>query len=56
MVVKGASRLRKGTKMNNNKCACGSDKHSLAQSAACDGKRKYGKEYVAPQKKVRKPR
>jgi hypothetical protein len=38
----------------NIKCPCGSDQHSLAQSAACDGKRHYGAKYEAPKKKVKK--
>lgn len=37
-----------------NKCECGSDTHSLSQSATCDGKSKYGAEYKAPKKKKSK--
>lgn len=36
------------------KCTCGLEVHSLSQSAACDGKRKYGAKYEAPKKKVKK--
>ncbi len=35
-------------------CACGLGVHSLAQSAKCDGLRKYGAAYKPPTRKKKK--